>query len=77
MKQKTAAKIMAFLALFWIVIGIIGTSLTFLLSSRFVSTNTSDTLTQEEINTLIEEFGASGSTLLETGSWFIVEDIQE
>lgn len=67
MKQKTSAKIFATIALVWIIIGIIGTGLLFLISG-FNQAEVSNDLTEEELQQLLNEAGidpnsASGSEL--------------
>lgn len=61
MKQKLWAKIFAFLALFWIIIWIVGTGVLFLLQSWWTYQVETPPLTQEEIDQLIEEAGLEGN----------------
>ncbi len=74
-RKNIVAKIVAGLALLWIIAGIIGTGILVLFSGG-VEENT-ETLSQEQIDQLIQDYEAtqSGETL--SGSNLIIDSISE
>lgn len=56
-RKNTGAKIMAFFALFAIIVGIIGTALIFIISAFF--TPQQDTLTEADLQKIIESFSGT------------------
>ena len=65
-RKNTAAKVMAFFALFAIVVGILGTAVIFIVSS--FSARQQSTLSQEDLEKLIESFSGSITELSSTGA---------
>ncbi len=75
MKKNIVAKVMAFIALAWIIISIIWTWLLIIFSSSSTN-NWSETLTQEDLQKLLENswtWNFIENIDIETSSWMIQE----
>jgi hypothetical protein len=70
MKKNATSKIFASIALFWIIIWIVGTAILFIVQWWATPQQPVQQLTEEEIQKLIEE---SGLNLDQTGTWESIE----
>jgi hypothetical protein len=70
MKKKMLPKIMAFIALFWIIISFIWVWILSILSPGKTNNNTNTTMTKEELEEFVRNYKTSSWTI-KTSSWNI------
>lgn len=73
MKKWVWPKVMAFMALFWILISLFSVGILFIFSPKQendISASVDNMITQEDLNKLVEEYNRTNSwSNIESGSW--------